>query len=579
MPFDSGMTAAVVKELNDRMTGGKIEKVYMPSADELVLALHTQNGAVRLSLSASAHMPRAGITSIIKENPAVPSAFCMHMRKHLTGCKIKKAEQPNFERIIKISLDGYDEMGFPTVKYLYVEIIGKCGNVILTEENGRIVNLIKPVDFTTSSKRQLLPGMIYELPPPQDKCDPLSETEEGFTARMKNAGGRRAEDFLMSYCGFSPLIAREIAFRGGMEGKNVDEGSPKMLYSAFAFVISCVKNGEFTPCLLTDGKKPVDFTFLPIRQYGNTIECKKLSSFGELADTFFGTREQNERMKQKTADIFKLLANAEARLKRKTENQKKELKECAEKDKYRVYGELIKANIGSVPKGAGSFEAVNYYEPDCPILKIPLDAKLSAASNSQRYFKKYAKLKNAEAELKKQMELSEKELEYICTVFDSLTKASEENDVIQIRAELYESGYASKMKGSNVGKMPKTKPLHFRTTSGYDIYVGKNNTQNDELTLKTASKLDWFFHVKNSPGSHVILICGGEEPSAEDFTVAAELAAYYSSKKEGENTEVDYTLVKNVKKPAGAKPGLVVYKTNYSAVVTPNPEKFNALRV
>lgn len=579
MPFDSGMTAAVTKELRERTVGGKIEKVYMPNADELVLMLHTQNGAVRLSLSASSHMPRIGITSIVKENPAVPSAFCMHMRKHLTGCKIKNVEQPNFERVVKISLDGYDEMGFATVKHLYAEIIGKCGNVILTEENGRVINLIKPVDFTTSSKRQLLPGIMYELPPSQDKSNPLDETEEDFVAKMKAAGGRRVEDFLMTYRGFSPLIAREIAYRGGMEGKNADEGSPKMLYSAFSFVTSLIKNGEFTPCLLVDGEKPVDFTFLPIKQYGNKIECKELHSFGELADTFFGTREQNERMKQRSADIFKLLTNAESRLKKKILNQKKELAECGEKDKYRIYGELIKANIASVPKGAGSFEAMNYYEADCPIIKIPLDAKLSAVLNSQKYFKKYAKLKNAENELKKQIEISEKELEYIYTVFDSLTKAGEEGEVLQIRAELYESGYASKMKNMNIKKMPKTKPLHFKTTGGYDVYVGKNNTQNDELTLKTASKLDWFFHVKNSPGSHVIMMCDGEEPDAEDFTLAAELAAYYSSKRDGENTEVDYTLVKNVKKPAGAKPGLVVYKTNYSAVVTPDPDKLNALKV
>ncbi len=577
MPFDSGFTAGVVWELNAKTAGGKIEKVYMPTDDEIVLAVHTQNGALRLSLSASPHMPKVGITTMVKENPAVPSAFCMHMRKHLTGCKIREVHQPDFERVIDILLDGYDELGYPTAKHLYIEIMGKCSNIVLTNGEGKIINLIRPVDFTTSSKRQLLPGTRYELPPKQDKLDPYTESPEGFAEAMKQCDAD-AEKFLMRYRGFSPLIAREIAYRAASLGKRTCECSPILLYNAFDKLICDIKECRFTPCILLDGKKPVDLSFCEIKQYGELYTQKSVSDFGTLTDMFYGERESGERIKQRTRDIFKLLTNAEARLKKKIANQMSELEECREKDKYRIWGELIKANIHSIPRGACSLEAMNYYLDDCPMIKIPLDGKLSAVLNSQKYFKKYAKLKSAETELKKQIELSHCELEYIYTVFDSLTKATDEGEILQIRAELYESGYASRMKNTQSRKIPKTKPLHFRTSGGYDVFVGKNNTQNDELTLKTASKKDWFFHVKNAPGSHVIMICDGEEPSAEDFTQAAELAAFYSSKKDGKNTEVDYTLVKNVKKPSGAKPGLVIYHTNYSATVTPDEDRINALK-
>ncbi len=578
MPFDGGMTAAVVWELNEKLTGAKIEKVYMPTGDEIVLLMHTQNGSCRLSLSASAHMPKVGITAIVKENPATPSAFCMHMRKQLIGCKVRGVSQPDFERVVKISLDGYDEMGFPTVKYLYAEIIGKCSNVILTDENGRIINLIKPVDFSTSSKRQLLPGAPYEMPPSQGKIDPLSETEEGFMTAIKGYANT-ADSFFMRYTGFSPLMARELAHRSCALGKTVDEVSPRMMYASFSSLVSEIKKGSFTPILLSQNGKPSDFTFFPITQYGKEYRSETLGSFGELTDTFFGKRELAERIKQRTQDIFRLLTNAETRLKKKTANQMRELQECGEKDKYRIWGELIKANLHAIPRGAVSFEAVNYYEDDCPVIKIPLDQKLTATANSQKYFKKYAKLKTAEAELKKQIEISKKELEYIYTVFDSLTKASEEAEIVQIRSELYESGYASKMKNAQMKKIPRTKPMRFITSGGYDVLAGKNNTQNDELTMKTAEKSDWFFHVKGAPGSHVIMFSKGEEPDAADFTEAAEIAAYYSSKRGADNIDVDYTLVKNVKKPSGSKPGFVIYGTNYSATVSPVEEKISALSV
>ncbi len=577
MPFDGGMTAAVVSELDRKLTGAKIEKVYMPAYDELVLLMHTQKGSCRLCLSASAHMPKVGITNIVKENPATPGAFCMHMRKQLIGCKVREVTQPNFERVIKISLDGYDEMGFPTVKHLYAEIMGKCSNVILTDGTGKIVNLIKPVDFSTSSKRQLLPGAPYELPPSQGKINPQKETEENFSEALKNYSGT-AENFFMRYTGFSPLIARELAYRAGALGKSCEEVSGRLMFSVFASLMAQIKDGGKPVTVVNEGKA-ADFTFTEIEQYGRSCKNEYCDSFGELLDAFYGKRELTERIKQRTQDIFRLLTNAETRLKKKTANQMKELDECAAKDRYRIWGELIKANLHAIPKGSNAFEAVNYYEEECPTVKIPLDCKLTPTANSQKYFKKYSKLKNAENELKKQIELSKKELEYVYTVFDSLTKATEEAEILQIRAELYESGYASKMKGTQAKKTPRTKPMRFLTGGGYEVLAGKNNTQNDELTHKTAEKTDWFFHVKGAPGSHVIMFSSGEEPDVSDFTEAAEIAAYYSSKRGADNVDVDYTLVKNVKKPAGSKPGFVIYHTNYSATVSPDEKKIESLAV
>lgn len=562
MPFDGGMTSAVAHEILKASLGAKIEKVYVPCKDELVLLLHTKDGSYRLSLCASAHTPRINFTKIVKENPKEPSAFCMQMRKHLTGARIVDVQQIEFDRIIKIVLSTVDELGFPAQKHLYCEIMGKHSNIILTNENEKIINVIKTVDFTTSSKRQLLPGMTYSLPPSQGKKHPLLETRDGFMASV-SAKGDIDDAFLMqTYQGISPLISRELFA--------LAHGEREKLWFYFSGYAANAKEGKLTPYMLKDASgKICDFTVMPISQYGKEHSSCEYPSFGELIDAFYEGKEKTERIKQLAKDVFNILSNAEARLKKKIASQKQELIECAEMDKFKLYGDLITANLYAISRGMAQVKLVNYYDDECPEITIELDSRISPSSNAQKYYKKYTKLKTAKVHLAEQIAIAEKELEYIYTVFDSLTKAEIEADIAQIRHELYVSGYASKMKNTTKQKIIKSSPLKFRTESGYEVMIGKNNTQNDELTIKTAEPYDWFFHVKDAPGSHVILFSKGEEPESIDFTQAAEAAAYYSTKREGVNVQVDYTQVKNIKKPSGSKPGFVTYKSNYSAVVSP----------
>ncbi len=570
MPFDGGMACAVVNEISKTAIGAKVEKIYVPTKDELVLLLHSQSGNLRLSLCASAHTPRINFTKITKENPKEPGNFCMHMRKHLTGARITNVQQIEFDRTVKISFMTTDELGFPAEKHLYAEIMGKCSNIVLTDNTDRIINVIKTVDFTTSSKRQLLPGMTYTLPPAQNKKNPLTETKDGFFSEVAAKGDISDNFFMVSYQGISPIVSRELFTLSG--------DNPEKMWFFFSSYIEKAKSGTLEPTMLTDKKeKPCDFTVLNISHYGSEYSCVRYPSFGELIDAFYEGKEKNERIKQLASDVFKLLSNAESRLKRKIAALKHELIDCREMEKYKLYGDLITGNIYALERGMTEAKLINYYDENCPEITIPLDNKLSPSSNAQKYYKKYGKLKTATVELAHQISIAERELDYIYSVFDSLTKAEGEADIAQIRHELYLSGYASRMKNIAQQKNIKSSPLRFITANGYEVLIGKNNTQNDQLTTKTANGYDWFFHIKDAPGSHVILFSHGEEPDAVDFTEAAEAAAYYSTKREGENVEVDYTQVKNIKKPSGSKPGFVTYKSNYSAVVTPRDRvKINA---
>ena len=563
MPFDGGMTCAVAYELSQGALGAKIEKVYVPCKDELVLLLHTKDGAKRLSLCASAHTPRINFTNITKENPKDPGAFCMHMRKHLIGARITSVSQIDFDRIVKITMSSVDELGFPTEKRLYCEIMGKYSNIVLTDGSDRIINVIKTVDFTTSSKRQLLPGMTYTLPPSQDKRNPLVETKDAFMDLSLQKDDITESFFMQEYQGISPLVSRELFHLSG------DDREKMWFY--FSAYIENARSGRLTAYMLKDeSDKVCEFTVMQITHYGKSRACVQYSSFGELIDAFYEGKEKSERIKQLASDVFNLLSNAETRLKKKIATLKQELSDTRQMETFKLYGDLITANMYALSRGMTKAELVNYYDENAPVISIPLDSRLSPSANAQKYYKKYAKLKTATVHLTEQISIAEKELDYIYTVFDSLTKADGESDIAQIRHELYLSGYASRMKNSIQQKNIKSSPLKFITESGYEVMIGKNNTQNDTLTLKTASPYDWFFHVKDAPGSHVILFSKGEEPESVDFTQAAEAAAYYSTMREGENVQVDYTQVKNIKKPSGSKPGFVIYKTNYSAVVTPH---------
>ena len=582
MAFDAGMLAATVNEISRLAVPGRVEKVLEPTRDEIVFLIHAESGNHRLSISASTNTPRINITTEIKENPSSAPMFCMLLRKHLTGAKLIGVRQLSFERAAELTFDTRDEMGYKCEKYIIAETMGKYSNIILLSPERKIISALKIIDFSSSLKRQILPGMLYELPPSGGRLDPTNTPKENFEElRLKASPEIPAEKFLLSsFMGISPLIAREIVFRTSKTTSALlSECDRTKLYFHFNSIFSSVSQKNFSPVLICDKDgKMLEFSYTDITQYANAGVVSKFRSFGELFETFYGSREKSERIRQRASDVLRLLTNAEARLIKKLAAQKNELIECEGKDKFRKAADLIMSSLHLIKKGETEVKLVDYYSEVPSEIAIKLDARLTPAQNAQRYYKKYSKAKTAENVLKEQIEIGKNELDYIYTVFDSLSKCESETDITEIRRELYHAGYASKMKNYSEQKHHAPKPMEFVSSSGYRILCGKNNAQNDYLTTKLAGKLDYWFHVKNAPGSHVVLFCDGDEPAALDFTEAATIAAYYSKLSDGESVPVDYTLVKNVKKPSGSKPGFVVYTTNYTAYVTPDKETVQRLK-
>lgn len=579
MAFDAGMLRLVVNEIKE-LGECKIEKVYQPSNDEIVLMLHSMKRNVKLLINAGSNYPRINITETQTENPQKAPMLCMLLRKHISGGKMTDAKCLGYERVCQLELDAYDEMGFRVKKYLICEIMGKYSNIILTDSDYKILALLKTVDFSTSDKRQLLVGMRYELPPRQDKLDTLTVTREQFENKFDASSNEmKCEKFITSnFLGIAPSTARQITYK---VSKNCDsqlfEVSKQTLCATFLDFTEKMRNIELKPYLILDEQGyPFEFSYFPLEYLGSKYKSEEYESFSKLIDAYYSKKGQNERIKQKSSDILRLLINAEARITKKISLQTEEIKQCEEADKYRIMADLITANLHMIKKGILSARVVNYYDDECPMIDIPLDEKLSPSQNAQKYYKKYTKLKKAKTELAKQIEIAKIELDYISTVFDALTKAEKESDLLQIRDELFHSGYASKMKNYVQAKQGAPQPLKFKTSGGYTVLCGKNNVQNDYITTKIAEKSDWWFHVKNLPGSHVLMQSHGEEPSEKDFTEAAEIAAYYS-KAEGNNIAVDYTYAKHVKKPAGSKPGYVIYHVNWTAYVTPDEKRIKEM--
>lgn len=581
MAFDAGMVSAIVYELNNTIIDARVEKVNQPEKDEIVLMLHAGRKNLRLVLSSGSNNPHFNLTSIVKENPISAPMFCMLLRKHLTGSRVVSVKQLGFERAVEFGFDCFDEMGYRTMKYLVTETMGKYSNVILLNSEKKVVSALKIIDLAASSVRQILPGFPYELPPVQRKLCPLDVEESEFMSVFKDAGDMSADKFIAAkFYGLSAFTAREIAYRAfGRGDALISECDPKKLWESFRCVRDGINEGRFEPWLVSElSGKPIEYIFFEPLEYGSDFNVQKVESFGYLLDEYFGRRDKAERIKQRTADIFRLLTNAEQRLTKKTALQKQDLAACEDKDKYKLWGDLITANIWKLSRGMEKVELENYYSEDCAPITISLDKRLTPQANAQKYYKKYNKSKTAQIELAKQIKLSESELEYIYTVFDSLSRAESESDILEIRDELYRSGYASRMKNYSAKKLQTPKFMEFETTDGKKLLVGKNNHQNDQLTTKTASKFDYWFHIKNQPGSHVILFTDGEEPTDRDYTEAATVAAYYSKASDGQNVPVDYTLIKNVRKPGGSKPGFVTYSTNYTAYVTPDERLVMQLR-
>ncbi|MBR5528188.1 MAG: NFACT family protein [Clostridia bacterium] len=602
MPFDAGFTAAVTHELQTVLTGAKIEKIQQPERDELIITAKNGRDTHRLLVSAKAGSARICLTKLEKENPLSPPMFCMLLRKHLSGGIIAQISQLGFERAVEIRISSYNELGFPTEKYLILETTGRYSNIIFCDSEKKVVSALRISELASDEKRKLICGFRYEpLPLPENRISPLGVAKDTFLKRISefvesNGGEYPCDKYLLShYTGLSPLTAREITYRTAKNtscylSSIISDGLCDNLYLNFCAVYKPVENGVFSPFLIKNKSgEATDIAFCDIFQYENECVTVPFESFSLLLDHYYGERDLRDRIRQKSQDILKLLSNASARIQKKADLQREDIAACAEKEKFRKYGDLITANMYLLKKGMTKAQVVDYSEENMPAVEIELEINLTPSQNAQKYYKKYNKMKSAEENLALQLEQSASELRYIDTIFESLTKAQNEKDLEEIRDELRSGGYGKKLdslsrSNSRIKKDSRRKmkntydPMVFVTSGGYRVLCGKNNLQNDYVTTVAAGKNDYWFHVKNMPGSHTVMLCGDTEPDAVDFTECAMIAAYYSSGKKIPNVAVDYTRIKNIRKPSGAKPGFVIYDTNYSAYVTADEEKVLSLR-
>lgn len=583
MAFDAGFLAAVAAEVKETALGGRVERVTQPERDTVVLQMHTSGGGKRLLINAGSSNPRLGFTEIGMENPQTPPLFCTLLRKHLSGARLVVVAQIGFERVLTLTFEAHDEMGFACERRLVAEIMGKYSNLIFTDGEGKILAVLRPVDFTTSSLRQVLPGMRYELPPPQNKQNPLAADRSSFLAAAENAGNQSADKWLTAtYLGISAAVARQMVYDAtGFTDTPINGVEKEAVCRRFLSVFENVKAGRFAPSFgLDENGEPAEYAFLPLTQYGH---IKTFESVSALLDEWFATRDRQARVRQRAADVSRLLNNARTRLSHKLERQRAELAECANGAAYQKAGDLIVANGHLLAKGMAEATLTDY--TDCRedgtfgTAKVTLDPRLTPTANAQKYYKKYVKSKTAKTELTRQIALGEAELAYLEAVETALSLVETPTDIAEIREELAAAGYGSKTASKGAKKRPVPAPMEFLTSGGYRVLCGKNNLQNEYITHKVAEKTDYWFHAKNRPGSHVVLLLEGKgEPAAADFTEAASIAAFYSAAAGAPLTEVDYTTVRNLKKAPGAKPGFVIYHTNWSATVSPNKEAVAALR-
>lgn len=590
MPLDAICLGAVTNELNTVLTGCRIEKVYQPDRDEIVIQTRGQGGARRLLVSIAAGTPRVHFIETARENPAVPPMFCMLLRKHVQGAKIAAVTQPAVERMLSLELDTTDEMGVACKKHLICELMGKHSNVVLCGEDNRIIDAMRRVDGDLSGKRQVLPGLFYRMPPAQDKHDPFAVSGVGLAAAAAQADGEQTLDrfLLNTLLGFSPLLCRELAFRAtGDTAKplgTLSDEERNRLAKVYDDFLAYIEEKRWKPFLLTKSEDSAvfDFTFLPVTQYEGLMNVTQYESFSSLLAAFFEKKGRVERMTRRSSDLHKAVVNARDRLARKLSAQKKELAGAHDREKYKRTGELITANLYQLEKGMNKAKVIDYYNKDCPEVEISLDVRLTPQQNAQKYFKLYTKSKTAEEVLTEQIRQGSIELDYLESVLVQLGEAETERDLAQLREELTLSGVLSAKQTRNKKgrqKPVQAKPFHYRTTDGFDIFAGKNNLQNDLLTLKIAFKSDIWFHTQKIHGSHVILVTDGREPTEQTMTEAAMIAAYHSKARLSSMVPVDYTQVRQVKKPAGAKPGMVIYHVYQTAYVTPDETVIEKLRI
>ena len=571
MAFDGITIANIVTELNQTITGGKINKIAQPENDELIITIKNQRKQYRLFLSASASLPLIYLTETNKPSPLTAPNFCMLLRKHIGSGKIIAIEQPGMERIIRFTIEHLNELGDLCTKYLIVEIMGKHSNIIFCNEEDQIIDSIKHVSAHMSSVREVLPGRPYFIPETQSKLNPFVLTEEIFQEKIFPRPVNVAKAIYTSITGISPLMAEEVCYRAGIDGGIPTDGLEDVervhLAHTFLRMVDDIRDGHFEPNIIYKGKEPVEFACFPLSQYQDYRAVSYPSIFPVL-ETYYAEKNIVTKMRQKTVDLRKIVQNALERNVKKYQLQQKQLKDTEKKEKDRVWGELLNTYGYEVEPGAKSMEALNYYTNE--MIQIPLDETMTPQENAKKYFDKYSKLKRTKEALDTLLQETGDEIKHLESIAASLDIASSEEDLVQIKEEMMEYGYVKRKNTGGKKVKVTSRPYHYISSDGYDIYVGKNNFQNDELSFKFASGNDWWFHAKGQPGSHVIVKSKNEELPDRTFEEAGKLAAYYSKGRQAPKVEIDYTQKKNLRKPTGGKPGFVVYYTNYSLLIEPD---------
>ena len=584
MPIDAVFLESLRCELQEQLLACRVDKVQQPERDTILLSMRGPNGGGKLLLTASPNHPRIQLTSLSFENPAQPPMFCMLLRKHLTGGRLVSISQPPLERLVELTFDCIDEMGTPCQKKLILEIMGRNSNLILTGADGRILDCLRRVDFEMSEQRQVLPGLYYHLPPTQGKRSPWDASEEELRALLcAQKTQKMADSFLLeTFGGLSPLLCRELAYavfgQVDLDLSQLTDAQREDAAGKLFAALDRLHTGKRTPVILVRDERPWDFTCVPIRQYEGLIAQEPQPSFSALLDTFYAKRDSLERMRQKTQALRKTLTNLHNRTARKLANQQKELEATFDREHLRRLGDIVTANLHVISRGQARLTAVDFYDPEMKEIDIPLNPAISPQQNAAKFYKDYQKAETAEKVLTEQIAKGEAELSYLASVLDELSRVESERDMQDIRQELTEGGYLRETGQKKKMKLPASKPMVFRSSDGFEILVGRNNRQNDLLTCKLAQKQDIWLHTQKIHGSHVIIACAPETPPDRTVTEAMQLAAYFSQAREGQNVPVDYTRVKNVKKPAGAKPGMVIYDHYSTAVVTPDAALAEKLR-
>lgn len=572
MAFDGIVIANLVHELNRTVVNTRISKIAQPEADELLITCKGGSGQYRIAVSASAALPFLYLTEENKPSPMTAPTFCMVLRKHIANGRITGILQPHMERIIQIEIEHLNEMGDKCRKTLVIELMGKHSNIIFCGEDGVIIDSIKHVSSAVSSVREVLPGKPYFIANTQeDKLDPLSVTAEQICAAIAKKPTSVCKAIYSTFTGISPLIANELAYRAGIDADmavaSCSEEELLHLGSHMARFMDSVRGGDFAPVIVRRGKEPVEFSSMELTMYRG-YDLEHPESISQVLEVFYAEKNVYNRIRQKSADLRKIVGNALERSSKKYDLQQKQLRDSEKKDKYRIYGELINSFGYGLPEGAKELEAENYYDNNKKI-RIPLDPALTPQENAQKYFDRYGKLKRTAEALCSLTAETKAQIDHLESIQNALDIALTADDLVQIKEELIEYGFIKKGRGGKRQKV-KSRPFHYISSDGYDMYVGKNNYQNDELTFKFATGGDWWFHAKKMPGSHVIVKAKDGELPDRVFEEAGQLAGYYSSGRGNEKVEIDYLQRKNVKKPAGSAPGFVVYYTNYSLTIHPD---------